>query len=125
MENCIPLCFDCHADMLAYDDNHPKGTKYRPDELRRHRDAWIQKVSSSTPSTYNDDSRKLDRKLFKNILAVLPWTGSMEFINQNNFAGFSFDTNALNDLTHFLARNEANPEWEFIDPTLEVIRATQ
>ncbi|MFC3651930.1 HNH endonuclease [Dyella humi] len=38
LENCIPLCFDCHADVGHYNDRHPKGTKYRPGELRQHRD---------------------------------------------------------------------------------------
>ncbi|MFJ3460126.1 HNH endonuclease [Achromobacter spanius] len=41
LDNCIPLCFDCHADVGHYNDRHPKGTKYRPSELRRHRDAWF------------------------------------------------------------------------------------
>ena len=39
--NCIPLCFNCHADVGHYNDRHPKGTKYRPGELLRHRDAWF------------------------------------------------------------------------------------
>lgn len=41
LENCIPLCFNCHADVGHYNDRHPKGTKYRPGELLRHRDAWF------------------------------------------------------------------------------------
>ena len=27
-ENCIPLCFDCHADMRKGDPKHPKGKRY-------------------------------------------------------------------------------------------------
>ena len=27
-ENCIPLCFDCHADMGKADPKHPKGKHY-------------------------------------------------------------------------------------------------
>jgi hypothetical protein len=45
-ENCIPVCFDCHADMCSYDFKHPKGTKYTPEELRRHRDRWYEKVAA-------------------------------------------------------------------------------
>lgn len=41
LENCIPLCFNCHAEVGHYNERHPKGTKYRPGELRRHRDAWF------------------------------------------------------------------------------------
>lgn len=43
-ENCIPLCFDCHAEIGHYNRDHPKGNKYRPAELRVLRDetyAWV------------------------------------------------------------------------------------
>lgn len=45
LENCIPLCFDCHADVGHYNVRHPKGTKYSMQELIRHRDRWF-KVQS-------------------------------------------------------------------------------
>jgi 5-methylcytosine-specific restriction endonuclease McrA len=32
-ENCIPLCFDCHADVGSYNAQHPKGRKYSKAEL--------------------------------------------------------------------------------------------
>lgn len=38
IENCIPVCFDCHADIGHYNDKHPRGRKYSPAELRAHRD---------------------------------------------------------------------------------------
>lgn len=40
-ENCVPLCFDCHAEVGHYNPKHPKGTKYSPTEVRRHRDEWF------------------------------------------------------------------------------------
>jgi hypothetical protein len=42
-ENCIPLCFDCHAEVGHYNAEHPKGNKFTPDELRGHRNAWYLK----------------------------------------------------------------------------------
>ena len=44
-ENCIPLCFDCHADMGKADPKHPKGKHYSENELRLHRDNWYAKVA--------------------------------------------------------------------------------
>jgi hypothetical protein len=38
IDNAIPLCFDCHSEVLRYNANHPKGTKYKPDELKPRRD---------------------------------------------------------------------------------------
>ena len=34
-ENCIPLCLNCHAEVEAYNDKHPMGNKFRPEELRQ------------------------------------------------------------------------------------------
>jgi hypothetical protein len=41
LENCIPLCFDCHAEVGHYNPLHPRGTKYTTIELRGHRDRWF------------------------------------------------------------------------------------
>lgn len=108
--------------MLSYDDKHPKGTKYRPDELKFHRDGWTSKINAARPADYCDEHRKLDQGLFLRILRRLPWNGSIGFISTNNFAGFSFDCRALLDL-HELAACNDDPSWEFIDPTLEIARA--
>ena len=27
-DNCIPLCFNCHAEVKAYNPSHPKGRRY-------------------------------------------------------------------------------------------------
>jgi hypothetical protein len=40
-ENAMPLCFDCHAEVNHYNDDHPKGRKFTPMELRGHRDQWL------------------------------------------------------------------------------------
>jgi hypothetical protein len=54
-ENCIPLCFDCHADMRSFDHKHPKGTKYTANELRRHRDKWYAQIASGSAPSYQFD----------------------------------------------------------------------
>lgn len=41
IDNAIPLCFDCHAEVHAYNDRHPRGRKFKPGELRKHRDEWV------------------------------------------------------------------------------------
>jgi HNH endonuclease len=44
-ENCIPLCFDCHADVGHYNPRHPKGKRYSATELRGHRDQWYKLIN--------------------------------------------------------------------------------
>lgn len=45
-DNCIPLCFDCHAEVGHYNPKHPKGTKYSESELKMHRDHWYDAMKS-------------------------------------------------------------------------------
>lgn len=44
--NGIPLCFDCHQEIGAYDPKHPKGNKFSHDELRARRDRVYRLVES-------------------------------------------------------------------------------
>lgn len=37
LDNAIPLCFECHADIGRYDAQHPKGKKYSFEELKKSR----------------------------------------------------------------------------------------
>jgi hypothetical protein len=41
IENAIPVCFECHAEIHSYNPRHPRGRKFRPDELRLHKEQWL------------------------------------------------------------------------------------
>jgi hypothetical protein len=47
IDNAIPVCFECHAEIHAYNDRHPRGRKYRPEELRQHKKQWLELCKSS------------------------------------------------------------------------------
>jgi hypothetical protein len=121
-ENCIPLCFDCHAEMSSYDFKHPKGTKYSQAELIQHRDNWYAKVALSPAILQLQEHLELDRWAYKKLTELLPWSGSVCFIRQNNFAGFGFRTGELKNLHEFSWECQ-NPAFEFIDADLEGARA--
>jgi hypothetical protein len=38
IDNAIPLCFDCHSWVQHYNSDHPKGTKYKLEELKARRE---------------------------------------------------------------------------------------
>lgn len=69
IDNLIPLCFDCHADVGSYNDEHPKGSKYTPEELKYRRDSVYKKVqegalpiikqSASEVAALNDYERRI------------------------------------------------------------------
>jgi hypothetical protein len=70
---------------------------------------------------YNDSHKMLDFELYNRIKnELLPPNGTIAFIRQNNFAGFSFRVDSLNDLYEFEYEFE-KPEFEFIHPEMEII----
>jgi hypothetical protein len=42
IDNAIPVCFDCHAEIHSYNPKHPRGRKFTPAELKQHKDSWLQ-----------------------------------------------------------------------------------
>ena len=61
-DNCIPLCFDCHAEVKAYNPHHPKGRKFTEKELKGHRDKCYERYSLK-----NNDSSALNSEKPKSI----------------------------------------------------------
>lgn len=47
IDNAIALCFDCHAAAGHYNDRHPKGSKFSPQELRKHKESWFKLVATN------------------------------------------------------------------------------
>ncbi len=120
LENCIPLCFDCHADIRSYDHKHPKGSKYTPGELRRRRDLWFQKVANSTVLGASE-AHPADVKVYQWITEVLPWSGAIQWLANTDLAG-AFRTDTYRNFQQF-AHKSADPHKEFFDPDLEGCRA--
>jgi hypothetical protein len=58
-DNAIPLCFDCHAEVHAYNDRHPRGRKFSPDELRGHKEQWL-RICRDTPNVLLTAARDTD-----------------------------------------------------------------
>lgn len=120
-ENCIPLCFNCHAEVKAYDPKHPKGKKYTESELRGHRNRWYEKVNNTGYIILSDPNYiGLDRNLFIEIRQILPSTGSIARIRSHDF-GEPFYKEELDDLYKFCDQR-IRPEFEFIDIDLEGLR---
>ena len=119
-DNCIPLCFDCHADVQHYNDKHPKGTKFFPEELKARRDEWYTVAVNASTSTTTLRARKADRKTLHAFLKALPSNGSVAFVSGHDFAGL-FERAQLDDLWKY-SLCFGGPEHEFIDQDLEAKR---
>lgn len=68
LDNAIVLCFDCHAAAGHYNPRHPKGTKFSPSELRRHRDDWFRRVAAAGIAEVGHDN--FDGYLARHLLCL-------------------------------------------------------
>ena len=59
IENAIPVCFECHAEIHSYNDKHPRGRKFNPEELREHKAQWL-RICQEHPETLVTQSRAAD-----------------------------------------------------------------
>lgn len=59
IENAIPVCFDCHAEIHSYNDQHPRGRKFTTDELRQHKKQWLE-VCDTMPAQLLNEHRTSD-----------------------------------------------------------------
>jgi hypothetical protein len=47
IDNAIPLCYDCHAEIGRYNKKHPRGNKYKPDELKARREQIYERYTQA------------------------------------------------------------------------------
>lgn len=55
--NAIAVCFDCHAEIHSYNDKHPRGRKFRPEELRKHKEQWLELCKTKPELLMNGDPK--------------------------------------------------------------------
>jgi hypothetical protein len=59
IDNAIPVCFECHAEIHSYNDKHPRGRKFLAEELRAHKEQWL-KMCFERPDVLVTASRTQD-----------------------------------------------------------------
>jgi hypothetical protein len=70
IDNAIPVCYHCHADLGRYFDGHPRGTKYKDKEIKIRRDQIYERYTRRlVPALLH---KVLPAPLPKVIFSVLP-----------------------------------------------------
>ncbi|MEK7270272.1 MAG: HNH endonuclease [Planctomycetota bacterium] len=64
--NAIPLCYECHGLVQHYNNNHPLGTKYKPDELIKRREQVYEEYTRHlVPPIYYEMKQALPEGKFR------------------------------------------------------------
>lgn len=118
-ENCIPLCFDCHAFVESYNPKHPKGNKYTENELKIRRDDFYKRISEGkilqpiNPFVVYS----ADKKLYQNINNIFQQPNLQYYLEEYDL-GNDFDNKVFYPLSN-LMQYDNNPNYVFVDPELE------
>jgi hypothetical protein len=53
------VCFECHAEIHSYNPKHPRGRKFTADELRGHKEQWLE-ICENRPEVFINAARNAD-----------------------------------------------------------------
>jgi hypothetical protein len=70
IENAIPLCFDCHAEVHLYNDKHPRGRKYTSAELKQHKEQWLD-ICNNKPDLLIQKLDRVDSGVLSGVMSEL------------------------------------------------------
>lgn len=59
IENAIPVCFECHAEIHSYNPDHPRGRRFTSRELRLHKKQWLD-ICRTRPEIFLNATRDAD-----------------------------------------------------------------
>ena len=92
IENAIPVCFECHAEIHLYNDKHPRGRKFRSEELNSHKTQWL-RVCQEQPGVLVDTQRVSDVGPLQALIDELEFNGAVARTCDNQKAVLcSFET---------------------------------
>jgi len=87
--NAIPLCFECHAEVQLYNDSHPRGRKFRPDELQEHKEQWL-KICVESPGALLMPQRPYDVGPIQALIDELEFNSEISQLTNDDTIGTLF-----------------------------------
>lgn len=74
-DNAIPLCFGCHSEIGSYNPRHPKGNRFRVDELKKIRNDFYIRIATipRRAMDLSEDDEKLLNELKKDYTEIIEY----------------------------------------------------
>lgn len=82
IDSAIPLCLECHAEVHLYNDKHPRGRKYHPDELKKHKEQWLE-IYSKNPQILVELPQRSNAGPLSALLTELEYNGLVASLYQS------------------------------------------
>lgn len=87
--NAIPVCLECHAEVHCYNDKHPRGRKFQPEELRLHKEQWL-KICDQHPEALIVAIRNADVGPLQALVNELEFNATVASVKDYNLHGCKF-----------------------------------
>ena len=87
--NAIPVCFECHAEIHSYNNKHPRGRKFTPEELRNHKDQWL-KICEEHPEILTKSFMRSDVGPLNALVDELEFNAKVAETKDGNYIGCNF-----------------------------------
>ncbi len=91
IDNAIPVCFECHAEIHSYNDKHPRGRKFTAEELREHRNQWL-RICRKQPEALINANRETDVGPLQALIDELEFNDSVAQAEASGELGCQFQT---------------------------------
>lgn len=117
IENGIPLCFNCHAEVGHYNVEHPKGTKFTSKELRGHRDRWFETYAGLKSASVDGNQHRVDRRVAIELHELMTGSG-MYFAFRDDQSWYGFNLDVAENWRRVVEALRL-PDMKFLDPELE------
>lgn len=119
------LGFMCLIHHSVFDSKTSQHKNYTIPEVKLARTRLYQLVAEGkhlTPAAAQPYLQaEADKKTLRDFMELVPSNGTIRFLRDRNFAGFSFEEKRLEDLEAFYI-SRGGPDHEFIDAELEAAR---
>jgi len=89
IENAIPLCFGCHAEIHSYNIQHPRGRKFTPDELQIHKEQWLN-ICAEHPETLSKSYMRSDVGPLNALIDELEFNATVAHTKDTDSIGCNF-----------------------------------
>jgi hypothetical protein len=99
IDNAIAVCFECHAEIHSYNDKHPRGRKFRPDELRKHKEQWLE-ICGTRPDIFVQATRDSDVGPLQALIDELEFNSFAADFNERTNMGCLFIDEQFRRATH-------------------------
>jgi len=97
--NAIPVCFECHAEIHLYNTKHPRGRRFRPGELRLHKEQWLA-ICKDNPVAIIDSPRATDIGPLHSLIDELEFNQRVASVKEKNDLACLFEVQQFDRALH-------------------------